>query len=75
MKIETKTKTITVREFIFTETEAKVIHDIFSQLSKTDLSNLLSNSCTKRMFKNGIDAAHEHVCDMFYVLNDELNKK
>lgn len=73
MKIETKT--VTTREFIFTETEAKVIHDIFSQLSKTDLSNLLSKSCTKRMFKDGIDEAHEHVCDMFYVLNDELNKK
>jgi hypothetical protein len=70
-----KIKTVTTREFVFTEAEAKVIHDIFSQLSKTDLSGLLSNSCTKLVFKDGIDAAHEHVCDVFYVLNDEFNKK
>ena len=73
MKIETKT--ITTKQFVFTETEAKVIHDIFSQLSKTDLSNLLSNACTKLVFKDGIDAAHEHVCDVFFALNDEFNKK
>lgn len=73
MKIETKT--ITTREFLLTETEAKVIHDIFSQLSKSDLSDLLSNSCTKFMFKDGIDAAHEHVCDLFFALHDEFNKK
>jgi len=73
MKIETKT--ITIKQFVFNETEAKVIHDIFSQLSKTDLSNLLSNSTTKLLFKDGIDAAHEQVCDVFYALNDEFNKK
>ena len=73
MKIETKT--ITTKQFVFTETEAKVIHDIFSQLSKTDLSNLLSNSYTKLVFKGGIDAAHEQVCDVFFALNDEFNKK
>ena len=70
-----KIKTVTTREFVFTEAEAKVIHDIFSQLSKTDLSGLLSNSCTKFMFKDGIDAAHEQVCDVFFALNDEFNKK
>jgi hypothetical protein len=73
MKIETKVTT--TKQFIFTETEARVIHDIFSQLSKTDLSNLLSNSCTKLVFKDGIDAAHEQVCDVFFALNDEFNKK
>ena len=73
MKIETKV--ITTKQFVFTETEAKVIHDIFAELSKTELSNLLSNSTTKLLFKDGIDAAHEQVCDVFYALNDEFNKK
>ena len=73
MKIETKT--ITTKQFVFNETEAKVIHDIFSQLSKTDLSNLLSNSSTKLVFKDGIDAAHDHVCDVFFALSDEFNEK
>ena len=73
MKIETKVTT--TKQFIFTETEAEVIHDIFSQLSKSDLSVLLSNSCTKLVFKDGIDEAHEHVCDVFFALNDEFNKK
>ena len=73
MKIETKV--ITTKQFVFTETEAKVIHDIFAELSKTELSNLLSNSTTKPVFKGGIDAAHEQVCDVFYALNDEFNKK
>lgn len=73
MKIETKV--ITTKQFIFTEAEARVIHDIFSQLSKTDLSNLLSNSSTKLVFKDGIDAAHDHVCDVFFALSDEFNEK
>ena len=73
MKIETKVTT--TKQFVFTETEAKVIHDIFSQLSKTDLSNLLSNSYTKLVFKDGIDAAHDHVCDVFFALSDEFNEK
>jgi hypothetical protein len=70
-----KIKTVTTKEFVLNETEAKVIHDIVSQLSKSDLSDLLSNSCTKFMFKDGIDAAHEHVCDLFFALHDEFNKK
>lgn len=73
MKIETKV--ITTKQFIFTEAEARVIHDIFSQLSKTDLSNLLSDSSTKLVFKDGIDAAHDHVCDVFLALSDEFNEK
>lgn len=73
MKIETKV--ITTKQFIFTEAEARVIHDIFSQLSKTDLSNLLSDSSTKLVFKDGIDAAHDHVCDVFFALSDEFNEK
>ena len=70
-----KIKTVTTKEFVLNETEAKVIHDIFGQLSKDGLENLLSNACTKRMFKGDIDAAHEHVCDVFFDLNDEFNKK
>ena len=71
MKIET----VTTKKFVLTETEAKVIHDIFGQMSKTDLSKLLANSTCRSMFKGGIDAAHEHVYDIFCALNDEFNKK
>ena len=70
-----KIKTVTTKEFVINETEAKVIHDIFSQLSKNDLRNLLSNSCTNLMFKGGIDAAHEHVYDMWCALDEEFKKK
>jgi len=73
MKIETKVTT--TKQFIFTETEAEVIHDIFGQLSKTELSKLFANSTSKLLFKGGIDGAHEHVCDVFFALNDEFNKK
>ena len=70
-----KIKTVTTKEFVINETEAKVIHDIFSQLSKNDLRNLLSNSCTNLMFKGGIDAANEHVYNIFFALNEELRDK
>ena len=70
-----KIKTVTTREIVINETEAKVIHDIFGEMSKTDLRNLLSNPCTNLMFKGGIDAAHEHVYDMFRALDDEFKKK
>jgi hypothetical protein len=70
-----KIKTVTTKEFVLNETEAKVIHDIFGQLSKTDLSKLLANSTCALLFKDGIDEAHEHVCDVFFALNDEFNKK
>jgi len=70
-----KIKTVTTREFVINETEAKVIHDIFGQLSKDGLRNLLSNTCINLMFKGDIDSAHEHVCDVFFALNDEFNKK
>lgn len=71
-----KIKTVTTREIVINEAEAKVIHDIFSQLSKTDLRNLLSNSCTNHlMFKGGIDAAHEYVYAMWCALDEEFKKK
>jgi len=70
-----KIKTVTTKEFVLNETEAKVIHDLTSQLSKDGLSKLLANPTCALLFKGGIDAAHEHVCEMFFDLNDEFNKK
>ena len=70
-----KIKTVTTKEFVLNETEAKVIHDIFGQMSKTDLSKLFANSTCALLFKGGIDAAHEHVYDIFCALNEELYKK
>jgi len=70
-----KIKTVTTKEFVLNETEAKVIHDIFGQLSKTDLSKLLANSTCALLFKGGIDAANEHVYNIFFALNEELCRK
>ena len=68
MKIET----VTTREIVLTELEAKVIHDIISQLSKNDLTLMFQNPTGKLMLNGNVDTMNEVIYRMFCVLNDEF---
>ena len=69
-----KIKTVTTKEFVFNETEAKVIHDLTSQLSKNDVIEMFKNPTGKLMLNGNVDTINEVVYSLFCDLDDEFKK-
>jgi hypothetical protein len=68
MKIET----VTTKKFVLTELEAKVVHDIISQLSKNDLTLMFQNPTGELMLNGNVDTMNEVIYSMFCALNNEF---
>ena len=68
MKIET----VTTKKFVLTELEAKVIHDLTSQLSKNDVVEMFKNPTGKLMLNGNVDTVNEVVYSLFCALDDEF---
>jgi hypothetical protein len=67
-----KIKTVTTKEFVFNETEAKVIHDLTSQLSKNDVVAMFKNPTGKLMLNGNVDIINEVVYTLYCALDDEF---
>ena len=68
MKIET----VTTKKFVLTELEAKVIHDLVSQLSKNNLVKMFSNPTGKLLLNGNVDIINEVTCALYFALNTEF---
>jgi hypothetical protein len=70
MKIET----VTTKKFVLTELEAKVIHDLTSQLSKNDVVEMFKNPTGKLMLNGNVHIITEVVDSLFCALDHEFKR-
>ena len=68
MKIET----VATKKFVLTELEAKVIHDLVSQLSKSNLVKMFKNPTGKLLLNGNVDIINEVICTLYFALNTEF---
>ena len=72
--IPMKIETVTTKKFVLTELEAKVIHDLTSQLSKNDVIEMFKDPTGKLMLNGNVDTINEVVYSLFCALDDEFKR-